>query len=153
MATIVCAVDGSPEARDALRTATALSNALGLRLVLAHVAKRIRHREGPGQADEARDEAAGLLARLCAEHGLDGRTERRVELGDCATELARIAAEEAATVILLGSGGPRRLRQRLISDLASELSGTSTCPVVVVVPSSNHEWFDRRFDRQRPPCS
>ena len=131
MATIVCAVDESPGAREALRTASALSSALGLRLVLAHVAKRLRHPAAPAQA-AARDRGTSLLLRLCAEHGLDGRAERRVEVGDCATELARIAAEEAATVIVLGARGPRRLRQGLVGDLATELKGTSSCPVVVV---------------------
>lgn len=132
MATIVCAVDESPGAREALRTASALSSALGLRLVLAHVAKRLRHPAAPAQA-AARDRGASMLLRLCAEYGLDGRTERRVEVGDCATELARIAAEEAATVIVLGARSPRRLRQGLMGgDLATELKGTSSCPVVVV---------------------
>jgi nucleotide-binding universal stress UspA family protein len=131
MATIVCAVDESPGAREALRTASALSSALGLRLVLAHVAKRLRHPAAPAQA-AARDRGASLLLRLCAEYGLDGRTEWRVEVGDCATELARIAAEEAAAVIVLGARGPRRLRQGVVGDLATELKGTSSCPVVVV---------------------
>ena len=60
MATIVCAVDESPGSREALRTASALSSALGLRLVLAHVAKRLRHSAAPAQA-AARDRGASLL--------------------------------------------------------------------------------------------
>jgi nucleotide-binding universal stress UspA family protein len=135
MATILCAVDGSPGAREALRTATALSDTLGLRLVLAHVAKRIRRRDGLADRTDTqtRVRAASLLADLCEEHGLDGRAERRVEVGDCATQLARIAAEEAAAVIVLGSRGERRLRLGSVSDLAMELRCTTGCPVVVVL--------------------
>lgn len=36
---IVCGIDGSPDARSALRTAAQLSGQLGLRLVVAHIVK------------------------------------------------------------------------------------------------------------------
>jgi nucleotide-binding universal stress UspA family protein len=75
-----------------------------------------------------------LLARVCLEQGLDGRVDRRVEVGNCATELARIASEEAAAVVVVGSRGSRTLRRGLVGELAAELSSASACPVVVVPP-------------------
>ena len=133
MATIVCAVDDSPGSLEALRVATELSDSLGVRLVLAHVARRSRHTAGLTLTDtQALDRAVSLLARVCHEQGLDGRAERRVEVGNCATELARIASEEAATVLVVGSCGPRALRRSFVGELATELSSASDCPVVVV---------------------
>lgn len=133
MATIVCAVDGSPGSREALRVAIELSDSLGVRLVLAHVARRIRRTAGLAVTDtQARDRAVSLLANVCLEQGLDGRAERRVEVGNFVTELARIASEEAATVLVLGSRGPRTLRRGYVGELATELSSASACPVVIV---------------------
>jgi nucleotide-binding universal stress UspA family protein len=138
MATIVCAVDGSPGSRDALRVATELSETLGLRLVLAHVARRIRPAGGLslGNDAQARDRAEILLERACREHGLDGLVERRVEVGDCATELARIVSEEGASMLVVGSRHSRTLRRGLAGDLATELGCTLGCPVVVVPPTA-----------------
>ncbi len=111
MATIVCGIDDSPGAVEALRVARTLSTDLKLRLVLAHV-------------------AAGWTAG--AEHDL--HAERRVEVGEAAQALARIAAEEAATLIVVGSRSQGRLRPGLRSGLAGELAASAPCPVVIVPP-------------------
>ncbi len=131
MATIVCGVDGSPGAGEAVRVASRLSEALGLRLVLAHVAARSEGLRGmPDQ-----DGATRLLERVAQEHGLNGDVDRRTEMGDRATGLARIAAEEAATFIVVGSGSEFRRRRSLRFGLIAELNGTASCPVLVVPPA------------------
>jgi nucleotide-binding universal stress UspA family protein len=133
VATIVCAIDDSPGSLEALRVASELSESLGVRLVLAHVARRNQHSTDRALSDsQARDRAESLLTRVCRERGLDGRVDRRAEVGNCATELARIASEEAAAVLVVGSRGSRTLRRGLVGDLAAELSCASACPVVVV---------------------
>ena len=132
MATIVCGVDGSPGAGEAVRVASELSEALGLRLVLAHVATR---REGlHGMQDQ--EGATRLLERVAQEHELNGDVDRRIELGDRATGLARIAAEEAATLIVVGFGSDYRRRRSLRLGLIAELNGTASCPVLVVPPAA-----------------
>jgi nucleotide-binding universal stress UspA family protein len=136
MGTIVCGVDDSPGSRDALRVAAELSGTLSLRLVLAHVARRTRPSAGlsPITETQARNRGDALLARICREHDVDDLAERRVEVGDCATELARIAREESASVLMVGSRASRALRRGVVGELAAELASTSACPVVVVPP-------------------
>ena len=125
MGTIVCAVDDSPEAKQALETAARLSRDSGLRLVLVNVEA---HELTPGV------ERCGqsLLDRLVAEEGLTDHADKRVEAGDPAGEVARVAAEEAASVIVIGSRRRRWLGRTLKRGLAADLNATAECPVVVV---------------------
>ncbi len=133
MATIVCGIDDSAGAAEALRVARALSADFAVRLVVAHVA------EGwAGGADEsltthqARQGGNRLLERTVRNHDLEA--EQRVEVGDPAEGLVRIAAEEAATLIVVGSRREGLLRLKLRSGLAGNLAATAPCPVVVVPP-------------------
>jgi nucleotide-binding universal stress UspA family protein len=132
--TILCWVDDSPHGRAALRAAVDLSDRLKLRLVLAHVASggddagddedepRTRRREG----------AARLVERLASEHRLSDRTERRSAVGDPATLLGQMAAEEAADLIVIGAPARARLRRSSESRLAEHLESTTMVPVVLV---------------------
>jgi nucleotide-binding universal stress UspA family protein len=134
VATIVCGIDDSPAAFEALRVASALSAQVDARLVLAHAAGSST--AGADQGGLTTDQAClggnRLLERAAHEH--NPTAERRVEVGDPSDALARIAAEEAATLIILGSRSRRLLRGRLRRGLAHELAATAPCPVVVVVP-------------------
>jgi nucleotide-binding universal stress UspA family protein len=135
IATIVCGVDESPGAVDALRVADALSGDLDVRLVLAHVAAGWAGGADDGlTSGQARQGGSLLLERTAREHSIEA--ERRVEVGETAEELARIAAEEGATVIVVGSRRHGRWRPKLRSRLADELAATAPCPVVVVPPSA-----------------
>jgi nucleotide-binding universal stress UspA family protein len=133
VATIVCAVDDSPGAIEALRVAGALSAGFDVRLVLAHAAGGWA---GPGGESlsmaQALEGGRRLVARVAREHKL--KAEQRVEVGEPAGALSRIAAEEAATVIVVGSRRQGRRRPKLRSALAPELAATAPCPVVVVPP-------------------
>ena len=130
MGTIVCAVDDSPEAEAALRAAVRLSGDAGLRLVAVHVEERA----DAGSNDRAAAEQRGrqLLDRLLAAQGLNGRLDKRVEVGERANELARVAAEEAASVILVGSRCRHWWRGGRTSKLTADLAATAACPVVIV---------------------
>jgi nucleotide-binding universal stress UspA family protein len=107
--TILCGVTDSEAGRGALELAAVLSERLGLRLVVAHVADGIAPVGGGGNGDESvttranREGAARLVARLAAEHGLAGSAEERSAVGDPAALLAQIAAEEGADMIVIGS--------------------------------------------------
>jgi nucleotide-binding universal stress UspA family protein len=131
--TIVCGVDESPGAAEAIEVAAALSSGLGLRLVLAHVVDGYRPASGVGTGG-ARGERGGqrLLERVAREHSFERGADRRVEVGDRVSELSRIAGEEVAVVIVVGSGGRYRRGRGRLSRLSVELSSTAPCSVVVV---------------------
>jgi nucleotide-binding universal stress UspA family protein len=136
--TIVCGVDDTEEGRGALELAAELSERLGLRLVLAHVVEGISSLDVDGDESvtmkDSRDGAARLVARLAAEHGLADRAEQRSGVGDAATLLGQIAAEEAADVILVGARSRGRLRRGFESRLADRLESATTVPVVIAPP-------------------
>ena len=135
MGTLVCAVDDSPEAAEALRVAVRLSHDADLRLVVVHVEDTL----GAGSSVRATAAQRGqqLLDRLLAMQGLNGGIDRRVEVGAPAKELARVAEEEAASLILVGARRRRWWRTRT-SRLTSDLSATVDCPVVIVPPATLH---------------
>jgi nucleotide-binding universal stress UspA family protein len=138
--TIVCGVTDSDEGRGALAVAVELSERLGLRLVLAHVAEGIAPLPVNGEGSESvttraeREGAARFVARMAAEHGVAGSAEQRSAVGDPPTLLGQIAAEEAADLIVVGSRVRGRLRRRLESRLARQLETTTPVPVVIAPP-------------------
>jgi nucleotide-binding universal stress UspA family protein len=123
--TILCGVDDSQSARDALQLAAALSERLRVRLVVAHVASR-----------KSTEDAERLLSRWVGEAASTAQADVRVAVGDRASRLAQIAAEEGADLIIVGSGRQDRLRLRPRRVLASELESTTTCPVVIAPPQT-----------------
>jgi nucleotide-binding universal stress UspA family protein len=136
MKTILCAVDESPGAAEAVAVACGLSKSLGLRLVLAHVDDGYRAtngRLGIGGV-QAQQRGQRLLERIAREHSLESGADRRAEVGDRASELSRIASEEAAAMVVLGSRNRHPRRRSLMSRLSAELRSTAPCPVVVVPP-------------------
>ena len=130
MGTLVCAVEDSPEAAEALRVAGRLSVEGGLRLVVVHVEDTI----GQGSVSRMGAEQRGRqrLDRVLAQQALSCGVDTRVEIGPLAQELARVAAEEAATLIVLGSPSRHCWRRRRLTKLTAELAATADCPVVVV---------------------
>ena len=138
--TLVCGVDDSGEGRRALELAAELSDRLDLRLVLAHVGSGIDPIAADGDGAEsvsmrsAREGAARLLARLAVEHGVADRAERRAATGDAATAIGRIAAEEAADLIVVGSRFRGRLRRGFESRLAAQLGSETPVPVLIAPP-------------------
>ena len=135
MQTIVCAVDESPGAAEAVSVAAGLSKDLRLRLVLAHVVHGYRRTNGLGTGGvQAQEEGRRLLERVALKHSLESATDRRAEVGDRVSELSRIASEEAAVVIVVGSRSRYRRRHGLVSRLSAELRSTAPCPVLVVPP-------------------
>jgi nucleotide-binding universal stress UspA family protein len=133
VAAIVCGIDDSPGAVEALRVASTLSTQFDARLVLAHIANGWAAGSDESlTASQGRQGGHRLLERAAREH--NPAAERRVEVGEPAEALARIAAEEAATLILVGSRSEGWRRPRLRSRLATDLAASASCPVVVVPP-------------------
>jgi nucleotide-binding universal stress UspA family protein len=121
-----------------LAVAAELSERLGLRLVLAHVAAGIApldvNSDERATTRARGQEAARLVARLAAEHGVGDSAEQRSAVGDPAVLLAQIAAEEAADVIVVGARSRGRLRRGLESKLLRELDTETPVPVLIAPP-------------------
>jgi nucleotide-binding universal stress UspA family protein len=142
---VVCGVDGSDNARIALRVAADLAARLGHQLVVAHVvsppavpAGRTGHFAGHGMAAPAgvdvevhRDAARDLVERILAEEDL-GDAAWRVELGFPAERLAEIADDEEAELVVVGSRGRGAFTSAFLGSVSHELIGLARCPVLVV---------------------
>ncbi len=138
--TVVCGVDDSGHGRRALETAVELSERLGLRLVLAHAGGGIEPLAAAGDGAESvsmrasREGSARLLGRLATEYGVVDRAEMRSGAGDPATVIGRIAAEEAADLIVVGSRTRGRMRRGFESRLAEQLRSETPVPVLIAPP-------------------
>jgi nucleotide-binding universal stress UspA family protein len=135
--TLVCAL-GREDNSACVDVAARLCRTLGLRLVLAHVAEGIEASGEEGSESlttaQARKGASGLLSRVAAEHGVAGSAALRADVGDPAKRLARIADEEGAAVVVVGSRRAGIFRSALKAGVAEELAVLAPCPVVVAPP-------------------
>jgi len=142
--TMVCGVTDTGSGREALMTAVELSERLGLRLVLAHVAEGIGpiengNRDSDADLDgvesvtmkQARQGAVRVVEKLAFEFGVAERAERRSAVGDPPALLGQIAAEESADVIVVGARARGRLRRGLESRFAGQLEAETRVPVLI----------------------
>jgi nucleotide-binding universal stress UspA family protein len=124
---IICGVDDSKSARGAAQVARSLSRRLGLGLVFV----RVVH----GRVSERRISA--IAARLeCLAEGttdVDCGARWRVDTGHPVDRLLAVASEEEASLIVVGSTGPR---SSLLGSISADVSRRAPCPVVVVPPSA-----------------
>jgi nucleotide-binding universal stress UspA family protein len=136
--TLVCALTHDAENDDAVAQAVAISERLGLRLVLAHVVDGI-----PGvvsgdnesiTAKGDRKAAEHRLDELAREHRLGESAARRVAVGDPAALVGQIASEEAADVIVVGARARGWRRRGRHSRLAQELATETPVPVLIAAP-------------------
>lgn len=140
--TLVCGLTDNDDGDAALRTAVELSERLGLRLVLAYARDGIQptadDRDGDGDESVSmkanREGAARRVARLATEYGIADSAERRSGTGDAAALIGRIAAEEAADLIVVGARARGRMRRGLESRLAEQLANETPVPVVIAPP-------------------
>lgn len=136
---ILCGVDGSTYAREALGVAARLSAQLEARLVAAHVVQvpvqstRLGSTAVPigGELEAGRD----LLGRILEEERLS-HVERRVEYGFPADRLADLADDEAAELIVVGSRGRGTIKAALLGSVSTDVIGVARCPVLVVPPGA-----------------
>jgi nucleotide-binding universal stress UspA family protein len=140
--TIVCGVSDSDEGHAALELGVELSRRLGLRLVLAHVAEGFAPLDGAGDDNESvtmkgsRRGGEVFLARLAREHGVGETAECRVAVGEPALLVGRIAAEEAADVIVVGSRARRWPGRGIESRLAEQLERETPVPILIAPPAN-----------------
>lgn len=142
--TLVCAVTEDDGNAEVLALGAELSERLGLRLVLAHAIHGMGANGDESVTTRAeRQGAERRLTQLIAEHGVAHRAERRVATGEPAALLGRIAAEEAADMIVVGARA-RGWRKRLESPLADQLETETPVPVVIAPPRTTTGRRERR---------
>jgi nucleotide-binding universal stress UspA family protein len=133
--TIVCGVSDSAAGRGAAELAHALGARLGLRLVLVRVVEGVAPGFQASLSGRQLPASAGRTLAGIAEELGDG-AETRVVLGARAESLARVAAEEGADLIVLGSRSAGFGGDKLRCPLAQELEAVTPVPVVVAPPST-----------------
>jgi nucleotide-binding universal stress UspA family protein len=139
---IVVGLDGSNEARVALRVAARLARERDLRLVVAHVLQPQATATGLGPTahqlaklplDTLRAGGEALVDRILDEEQLAG-TERRVVFGFTADRLADLADDEDAELIVVGSRGRRGFKAAWGGSVSADVIGVARRPVLVVPP-------------------
>jgi nucleotide-binding universal stress UspA family protein len=124
MGAIICGVDDSESARGAARVARGLSGELGFDLVFVRVLEDVTKRV---------DSTVDRLAHLCGSAG-DDVAEWVVAVGHPADQLVAAAEKTEATLIVVGSHGPR---SSSLGSISAEVSRRAPCPVVVVPPGAD----------------
>jgi nucleotide-binding universal stress UspA family protein len=138
---VVCAADDIPAGRRAARLAWHLGEQLGADLVLAHAVSTAPVPSvaavpgGQGElADFDRRQAAALLGELAGEEHLRPNVARRTVHGTPAEAICRLADEENAALVVVGTRRHGPIRSAVGGSVSRELIALSSRPVVVVGP-------------------
>ena len=146
--TIVCGVDESPAAADAVHIAAALSASLKLDLVLLHavsvepavaLAAAPHYRVAEDDFEVRRESARTLLERRAGEAGVTGSADLRVEPGHASQVLSSVAEHEDAALVVVGTRGRRPLVGVLLGSVSTAVVSRAPCPVVVVPEGARFE--------------
>jgi nucleotide-binding universal stress UspA family protein len=138
---IICGVDDSTSAKGAARVARVLSRQLERPLVFMRVVEA-------GSTDEAIGEVVDRLERLSLHAtDVDQGAGWLVDVGHPADRIVAAAAAADASLIVLGSTGPR---SSLLGSISADVSRRAPCPVVVVPPGADTVTNARRAVSARP---
>jgi nucleotide-binding universal stress UspA family protein len=132
--TIVCGIVDTEQARDTAELAAALAERLGLRLVLVSVGDATPGGDASVTARQEQEGAKRLLGELAGAAG--GDAEGRMAIGEPAEAIARVAAEEGADLIVLGSRPGGLVGRKLRCNLARALEAVTPVPVLVAPPAT-----------------
>jgi len=137
---ILVAAENSPYDRAVLEHVQELARLTGASLVLVHVADgwaaRHFYELELRESEEMREDRA-YLDRLRTELAGRGFTvETRLGMGDPASEIARVAAEERVDLIALSTHGHRFLKDLLLGATADRLRHMVEIPVLLVRAAS-----------------
>ena len=135
---IICGVDDSESAKGAARVARSLGSELGVGVIFVRAIE-----------DEAVDtDVTAIAARLerlsAGVNGADCGASWSVEVGHPADALVAAAKKAQATMIVVGSTGPR---SSLLGSISADVSRLAPCPVVVVPPGADATVDDRSNGR------
>jgi len=125
---LICGIDDSESAKGAARVARRLSSNLGLGLVFISVVE-------DGAPEPKISATAERLERISAgAPEVDCGAGWLVDIGHPADQLVAAATAEKASMIVVGSTGPR---SSLLGSISAEVSRRAPCPVVVVPPGAD----------------
>jgi nucleotide-binding universal stress UspA family protein len=120
---IICGIDDSASAKGAARVARRLSSNLGLGLVFISVVE-------DGASEQKTSAIAERLERISTGvPEVDCGARWLVDIGHPADRLVAAATAEKASMIVVGSRGPR---SSLLGSISADVSRRAPCPVVVV---------------------
>jgi nucleotide-binding universal stress UspA family protein len=125
---IICGVDDSESARGAARVARGLCSKLALDLVLVRVVED----GSPATRINATADRLEHLSEAVSE--VDCGADWVIEVGHPADRLVAAALETNASLIVVGSHGPR---SSSLGSISAEVSRRAPCPVVVVPPGAD----------------
>jgi nucleotide-binding universal stress UspA family protein len=133
---ILVAIEHSDADRAVLEHVEQLARMTGARLLLVHVADgwaaRAYNELNLRESEEIRDDRE-YLARLCEEMVQRGfETRARLAMGDPATELVKVAAEESVDLIAMSTHGHRFLNDLLRGSTADRVRHNVEIPVLMV---------------------
>jgi nucleotide-binding universal stress UspA family protein len=133
---ILVAIEHSDADRAVLAHVEQLARMTGARLLLVHVADgwaaRAYNELKLRESEEIKDDRE-YLERLCDEmagHGF--QTRARLAMGDPATELVKVAAEESVDLIAMSTHGHRFLNDLLRGSTADRVRHSVEIPVLMV---------------------
>lgn len=132
--TIVCPTDFSDRAAPALELATALARDYSAKLVLVHVTTPPVQAVGGGVLVGVPVDSSAEAAHLDTVRVADRRVEvrRLTVVGHPATEIVRLAQEEGADLIVMGTHGRGGLARVLVGSVAEAVLRHAPCPVLTV---------------------
>jgi nucleotide-binding universal stress UspA family protein len=133
---ILVAIENSAADQAVLQHIERLAGLTGARLLLVHVADGFAARHFNDlelrESEEMRDDRQ-YLARLCEDMIGKGMTcAARLAMGDPATELVRVAAEEEVDLIAMSTHGHRFIQDLLRGSTADRVRHGVTVPVLMI---------------------
>lgn len=137
--TILCAVDLHHDSRALLDAAVSLAGKLGADLTLLYVVPTGE----PGTIISPPERIQGMLSEASlplrnlaatAEAGLGRNIATRVEHGQPASEILRVAQETACDLLALATHGRRSLGRALFGSVSTRVVRAARCPVLTVRP-------------------
>jgi nucleotide-binding universal stress UspA family protein len=137
---IVVGIDGTTSSFDALRWADGLARLTGASLVMAHVFEPRRSAEAPSDEENQQDLEAAAERHVRAwieDVGVDGAgrdVSYAVRPGDAHHELATIALDEHADLLVVGARGESGVTRLGFGSVARDASHEYTGPVAAVPP-------------------
>jgi len=133
--TILHPTDFSERSEAALHLACALARDYGARLVVLHVATQPPLIYGEGMLPLDADEFLGYAKEQLDNLHLpldDIRAERRLEAGDAANEVMRVAKQIRADLIVIGTHGRTGVSRLLMGSTAEQIVRRASCPVLTL---------------------
>jgi nucleotide-binding universal stress UspA family protein len=131
---ILVALDGSPDAESALMHAISLARDQHARLTLLTVGPSTNRAAAVGTApppdllDVHKDVLRDATALIPRDIGVTTRLER----GDAATTILRVAREEEDDLIVMGSHGHSRIHRALLGSASQRVLAQSEIPVLLM---------------------